>query len=55
MTLQEAIEAYIEQFDEGPPIFGLSDEEAVRRIQQSLESGEKMLAPDQSLGDDQLS
>ena len=39
MTLKEAIMAYQEKFGEGPPIFGMSENEALDEIQRALESG----------------
>jgi len=36
------IEAYHEKFGEGPPIWGLGDEEAIQQMKEALKSGEKM-------------
>ncbi len=38
--LPEAIAAYREEFDEGPPIWGLEDDEAIEKIERALKSGE---------------
>jgi hypothetical protein len=38
----EAVRAYIERFNEGPPIFGIEPEDAVRQIQAALDKGEPM-------------
>lgn len=42
MTLQEAIGAYIDRFEEGPPIFGMSEDDAIDLIQQALDEGTPM-------------
>lgn len=39
MELQEAIIAYRKKFDEGPPIWGMSDNEAIEIIINAIESG----------------
>ncbi len=39
MTLAEAVRAYTKRFDEGPPIFGLGEREAMELINRALESG----------------
>ena len=46
MKIDDAIQAYIDQFDEGPPILGLSDDDAVRAIQKALDEGQLMERPD---------
>lgn len=40
--LMEAVRAYLERFNEGPPIFGIEPEDAVRHIQAALDNGEPM-------------
>lgn len=40
--LQDAITAYIEQFDEGPPIFDMEEDEAILSINEALESGKPL-------------
>ena len=42
MTYQEAIQAYVEKFDEGPPIREMEEQEAIRAIEAALESGKPM-------------
>ncbi len=42
MTRIEAIKAYIEKFDKGPPVWGLSEEEVIQRIETALETGREM-------------
>lgn len=44
MTFIEAIAAYIERFDEGPPIFGWDEHEAVAAIEQALRDGKPLTA-----------
>ncbi|NIP71811.1 MAG: hypothetical protein GWO16_01700 [Gammaproteobacteria bacterium] len=41
-SLQAAIDAYIETFDEGPPIFGMSEQRALRSIRKALSTGKPM-------------
>lgn len=38
--LMEAVRAYIARFNEGPPIFGMEPEDAVRQIRAALANGE---------------
>lgn len=45
MTLPEAIRAYYEKFDEGPPIFEMDETEALSLIEKALESGEPIDEP----------
>ncbi len=40
--LKQAIIAYIDKFDEGPPIFGMEDDGAIQRIESAIESGEPL-------------
>ncbi len=40
--LRAAIDAYIDMFDEGPPIFGMSEQHALRSIRKALSTGEPM-------------
>ena len=42
MGLAEAIRAYIDRFEEGPPVYGMETEEAVALIRQALERGTPM-------------
>lgn len=42
MTLETAITTYVEAFDEGPPIFGLPEDEALALIEEALRTGEKV-------------
>jgi len=39
MTLKEAIKAYRQKFGEGPPIFGLPEDDAIRMIEDAIENG----------------
>ncbi|MBI1195678.1 MAG: hypothetical protein GC138_07520 [Gammaproteobacteria bacterium] len=43
MTLSQAIKAYIERFGEGPPIFGMGNEEAMTGIIKAIASGKPMV------------
>lgn len=38
--LKSAIAAYIERFDEGPPVFGMEEADAIRAIERAIKSGE---------------
>ena len=38
--LKDAIGRYIDQFDEGPPIFGMDEDEALSLINQAIEDAE---------------
>lgn len=38
--LQEAVGRYIDTFDEGPPIFGMEEDEALSLINQAIEDGD---------------
>ena len=40
MNLKEAIQAYYDKFDEGPPIFGMPEEEAIAMIQEAIEKNQ---------------
>jgi len=42
MNLKDAIAAYFEKFDEGPPIFGMDEVDAVDAIESALELGKPM-------------
>lgn len=42
MDLQEPIRAYIERFDEGPPIYGMEPEDAIMAIEEALKTGNPM-------------
>lgn len=42
MTLLHAIKAYIERFGEGPPIFGMGNEEAMTGIIKAIATGKPM-------------
>ena len=47
--LSKLIEKYLDKFDEGPPLFGMSPSEATKKINDALESGlpiEVPLPPD---------
>lgn len=41
--LTEAINRYLEAFDEGPPIYGMDEAEAMELIENAIESGEKII------------
>jgi hypothetical protein len=45
---QKLILEYCEKFSEGPPIFDMEDEEAVKRMKEALKSGVKMSGVDMS-------
>lgn len=40
MTFPELLEAYDKQFDSGPPIWGMTDDEAIAAMELALETGE---------------
>ena len=46
MTIQEARMAYDKRFGSGPPTLGLSDDEAIRAIEEALLTGQPMTRPD---------
>ena len=53
MTLMEAIRAYTEKFDAGPPVFGLDEEAAIAAIRQALDTGEPIeQGADENIPDD---
>ena len=41
-TLPEAISAYREKFDVGPPIWEMEEDEALEKIERALKNGEPM-------------
>ncbi len=45
MTQEEAIKAYFEKFDRGPPIWGLDEDAAIRLIEESLKAGKQLEPP----------
>ena len=48
-SLRKHITKYIELFNEGPPTWGLTEEEALRQMRQAIESGEKMSGIDTAM------
>jgi len=42
MDLMEAIQAYSEKFDEGPPVFGMEEADAIARIEKAIETNTKI-------------
>lgn len=38
MNFDEAIDAYIDKFKEGPPVMGMEEDEAIRKIQEAIDS-----------------
>ena len=42
MDYMEAIKLYRETFNEGPPIYGMEEEEAITRIKHAVETGKKI-------------
>ncbi len=45
MTYQEAIAAYIDEFDEGPPIREMDEQAAIDAMADAVESGVPMVSP----------
>ena len=43
MDFMEAIKLYRETFNEGAPIYGMEEEEAIARIKQAVETGNKII------------
>ena len=39
----ETINLYIETFNEGPPVYGMEEEEAIARIKEAVETGKKIV------------
>lgn len=42
MNLKQAIQAYIEKFNEGPPIMGMEETEAIKKILDSIDNNAKI-------------
>jgi len=42
MTLMEAVSAYIDKFDEGPPIFEMDEHRAISLIKKAIKDGRPM-------------
>ena len=42
MEYMEAIKLYIDTFNEGPPIYGVEEEEAIASINEAIETGIKI-------------
>lgn len=38
-TLMEAVRAYVDRFDEGPPVLGMDEAEAIAMIEEALHAG----------------
>ena len=43
MDFMEAIQLYRETFNEGAPVYGMEEGEAIARIKQAVETGKKIL------------
>ncbi|MDH4228628.1 MAG: hypothetical protein OEW11_02645 [Nitrospirota bacterium] len=44
--IEDACDAYLERFGSGAPTLGLSDDEAIRAIEEALLTGQPMTRPD---------
>lgn len=42
MDFMEAIEAYTEKFNEGPPVFGMDEAEAIKLIEKAIDTNTKI-------------
>ena len=42
MDLMKAIEAYVEKFEEGPPVFGMEEDDAIAQIKKAIETNKKI-------------
>lgn len=43
MDYMEAIKLYRETFNEGTPIYGMEEDEAIARIKEAVETGKKII------------
>lgn len=43
--LSNLIQKYLDKFEEGPPLFGMTPDEAIRRINDALETGLPIQVP----------
>jgi len=40
MDFEQAIKAYFEKFNEGPPVIGMEEAEAIKKIQDAIENNQ---------------